>query len=316
MDQQFATELKEALARRAADVPTEAVERVRGRAYRPRTSRVPRRLPVATLIGAATTAGGVVAAITLGDATAAFAGWTAAPTRATHHEAAAATSSCQSEFANSPALAGVPGTWNVVTSDVRGPFSVVVYEDGDADATCFTGPSVTMVSMSSANSQSMSGSSSGGGEGARSASASTVRPAGGASGIEQMTTAHLTASTDGSYTLVEGRLASDVSGVTLIRSDGSDVVASVGAGWFIAWWPTDLGVSSAVVTTTTGATTTVAIPAGPVGPPSCSPSASASTGPTTCSGTSPAGDSGSVSGDSGAGPDGAGVVTRSPASAG
>ena len=63
--------------------------------------------------------------------------------------------------------------------------------------------------------------------------------------IEQMTVAHLTAGSQGAYSLAEGQLVSGVTGVTLVRSDGVDVVASTGSGWFVAWWPGSAGVTSA-----------------------------------------------------------------------
>ena len=48
--------------------------------------------------------------------------------------------------------------------------------------------------------------------------------------LEHVTQTHLSISGDGPYTLVEGRTASGVTGVTLVRDDGQDVVATVDDG--------------------------------------------------------------------------------------
>ena len=118
---------------------------------------------------------------------------------------------------------------------------------------------VTLVAQSSGSgtsqqqSGSVSGSTSGGGAGAGQTSIlSTNGPEG---DIEHMTVAHLTAASQGAYTLAEGQLVSSVTAVTWVRGDGVDVVASTGSGWFAAWWPASAGVISAHVTTAGGVTT-------------------------------------------------------------
>jgi hypothetical protein len=55
-----------------------------------------------------------------------------------------------------------------------------------------------------------------------------------------------------SFNVVEGSVGSQVSGATLLLSDGSSVVATVGNGLFAAWWPSQATVSSIQVTTTSG----------------------------------------------------------------
>jgi hypothetical protein len=55
-----------------------------------------------------------------------------------------------------------------------------------------------------------------------------------------------------SFNVVEGSVGSQVSGATLLLSDGSSVVATVGNGIFAAWWPSQATVSSIQVTTTSG----------------------------------------------------------------
>jgi hypothetical protein len=67
-----------------------------------------------------------------------------------------------------------------------------------------------------------------------------------------MTVAHLDNGSNGAYTLAEGQIQPSVTGVTLARSDGSDVQASTGGGWFVAWWPGAQDVTSAEITTPSG----------------------------------------------------------------
>ena len=43
-----------------------------------------------------------------------------------------------------------------MATDVRGPFTLVIYVNGDAHATCLTGPSITVVSQSTSTGGSMS----------------------------------------------------------------------------------------------------------------------------------------------------------------
>ena len=73
--------------------------------------------------------------------------------------------------------------------------------------------------------------------------------------LQQVLQNHLTTAADGPYTLINGRTQPGVTGVTLLRDDGQDVVASVAHGWFVAWWPGSSGTTSAQVTTASGTTT-------------------------------------------------------------
>jgi hypothetical protein len=57
------------------------------------------------------------------------------------------------------------------------------------------------------------------------------------------------------YTLVEGRTGDGVTGVTLTLGNGSQVTASSGDGFFLAWWPGSQSVTSASVSTATGTST-------------------------------------------------------------
>ncbi len=55
-----------------------------------------------------------------------------------------------------------------------------------------------------------------------------------------------------SFTVAEGSVGSEVSGATLLLSDGSSVISTVDNGLFAAWWPGQATVSSIQVTTTAG----------------------------------------------------------------
>ena len=51
---------------------------------------------------------------------------------------------------------------------------------------------------------------------------------------------------------MEGEVSSDVSGVTVVLQDGTDVGTTIGGGWFVAWWPNEEAAVSAEVTTPSG----------------------------------------------------------------
>ncbi len=295
VNQNLETELHSAFCRQAAWIPAAAGDRLRAVDYNPRTGRLSPRLTVGALGGAVVTAGAVISVVVLGGAQPAFAGWSASPVPASGAAAATADAACQAKLAANPGPDGSTAVsgWNAVTTDVRGPFTVVIFQDGTSTATCFTGPSFTVLSQSSVNgrvasgSESVTGSGTGTGGGA---SSSSIMVGGSASGdISHMTVAHLDSTSNGPYTLVEGQTQPSVTGVTLVRSDGSDVQASTGGGWFVAWWPGSQDVTSALVTTPSGTTSepldAQPLPAPPLpssaGGGSCSASSSS---PLVCSG--------------------------------
>jgi hypothetical protein len=298
MTEQLEVDLREAFSRCASSVPRDAGERLRSIDYRPRTGRVSPRLKVGSLAGAAVTTGTVISVVVLGGASPAFAGWSAAPTVASAAQTGTADGSCQAQLAqlaSAPALAGPTegSAWTPVATDVRGPFTLVVYQGGPTDATCLTGPSMTAVSVSTGNGAteriSGSGSSTGAGTADGSSSVSVLRGSG-SDDIEQMTTAHLDSAAAGPYTVVDGQADAAVTRVTLVRSDGEDVEASTGSGWFVAWWPGSLDAASAQVTTGNG------VASEPINAP-----APPSSGSGTCAGTAQA-DSQTCSGGGGGAP--------------
>ena len=249
MDKPLETELREVLASRAAEVPADAVERIRRADYRPRIRRVSPRAAIA-LSGAGAVGAGVAAAALLTGATPAFAGWTTAPAHSGLRPAAAADSSCEASLAALPTAP--PDSWTPVVTDVRGPYTLAVYESSGINGTCLTGPSVTAISVQGARSASQSISISGSPrDGAVASSSGTVV---GVGGIERLSQDHLS-SAGGPYTVIEGSVASDVSAVSLEVAGGTDVQATVGGGWFLAWWPSSDAATAAQVTTPSGVTT-------------------------------------------------------------
>ena len=98
--------------------------------------------------------------------------------------------------------------------------------------------------------------------------------------LKNVVQTHLSTSADGAYTLIDGRTASGVTGVTLVRQDGQDVVTTVEDGWFVAWWPGSADTTSAQVTTASGTTTETLTPDAKQGPGtgSCQPTPLSSTG--------------------------------------
>jgi len=232
MTDQLETRLREVFAERAADVPVSSATRLRGIDYHPRTRRL--RSPVAiSAVGVAGTAGAVAAVISLtAGASSAFAGWSAKPTRPTLRQLAVAKQGC--------AGASLP----LVLTDTRGPFTFQVYADATQSTVCTTGPSFSAINSSQS-------------------SAPVNVPA-----DEIAATIAQGANRGGqSYAFADGRTGSQVSAVTLVLADGSDVTATVQNGWFVAWWPGGSSVRSAQVTTPGGVHTQSISDRGPLPPP-------------------------------------------------
>jgi hypothetical protein len=225
MTDQLETDLRDALQARAAQVPDSAGVRLTHLDYHPRTRRL--RPPVAIgAVASAATAGTVAAVVFLGaGASNAFAGWTPTPTPPGPGQLAAAQTSC--EQSQSP-IAGL----RLQLTDTRGPFTFSIYADSTSSATCIEGPSFTAVSGSMSS-----------------------YPVDVPAGHILLANSHTTDRAGDSYSLAEGRTGAGVTGVTLTLDDGTNVQATVGNGWFVAWWPDSHVVKSAQLTTPTGVTT-------------------------------------------------------------
>jgi hypothetical protein len=274
-------ELISVLSARAGELPADASEKLRSVDYHPRRHR--RAAPVAlgaTAVGAA--AAGTALVVALGGAAPAYAGWSAAPTAASSSPSSQADQSCLGALSSDQSAGGEfgSGPWQPVLTDVRGPFTVALYQNDSAYMGCFTSSSFTQVTQVSSDGDTSNGvlrvSGSGSGSGSPSRGLSTGTVGGTTSGdLQNVVQSHLSTA-DGSYTLVDGRVASGVTGVTLVLDNGQDVVATVADGWLLAWWPSDAAATSSQVTNASGTTseTLVSSTKGPPTPPapgSCSP---------------------------------------------
>jgi hypothetical protein len=279
MIDQLETDLRAALAHRASEIPAGAGARLRQIDYHPRSRRV--RPPVAfgALAGTAGTVAVVASVVGLGaGASSAFAGWTASPTSASGAQISGADAACEARLASLPGAAADASLTPALT-DTRGPFTFVIFTvPSGGSESCISSPTFTAALQSS---------SSGRGSGAASSSGSVPDTGGGTVGASQTSVLAgqdsgpvaagsieletvFTNSRDGqAYTVVEGRTGSEVTGTTLVLADGRQVTASIGNGWFAAWWPGSQSATEADVTTTTGVSTqqlaTAAPPAVPGG---------------------------------------------------
>ena len=257
--------LSDVFAQRAASVPRMATDRLRSVDYHPRRHRVA--VPVTVGAGAAAGAAtvGTALAVVLGGAAPAYAGWSPAPTASPNASPSPqASQNCLTSLpSNEPGSGQLgSGSWQTVLSDVRGPFTVALFQNDGAYAACFTSASFTSITQvsadngSTANAQSANGTVRSMGSAGPASGLSTMTVGGTSSGdLQNVVQTHLSTTADGPYTLVDGRVAAGVTGVTLVQSDGQDVVATVSDGWLIAWWPGDTAATSAQVTNASGTTT-------------------------------------------------------------
>jgi hypothetical protein len=312
MNTAFEEELSEALAQRAASLPPAATERLRAIDYHPRGHMlgVPGAIGAGAAVSAATL--GTVLAVVLGSATPAYAGWSATPTSSPAPSSAAPDCISTLSSASTPSGTGTTGSWQTLLTDVRGPFTITLLQNGTSYATCFTGPSFTEVnritSSSSGSGGAQSGSLSVNSQTANGASGpqlggvgSLVSLEGTSSGdLNQIVQNHLTTTSNGPYTFIDGRVANGVTGVTLALDDGQSVVATVADGWFVAWWPDDTAnAKSAQVTKPSGTTSDPFVPLSQMGTKFPLGQAGSSSGvplpPSKCTTTTTAGSSSSPS---------------------
>jgi hypothetical protein len=210
-------DLRGALADRAARMTPETIARLRAVDYHPRSRSRPS-LPALGALGLSAGAAAAAAAILLGSSAApAFAGWTAKPTAPRPGQIAAAAQGCGTG-------AGTP-----VLTDTRGPYTASIYADG---STCVQGNGITI---------------------------SSSRDSGGASSVPagkiQLNGAGQSDSAGHALTMVDGQIGSGVSAVSIDRSDGTSVQATVKNGWYLAWWPGSERAITAHVTSASGSDT-------------------------------------------------------------
>ena len=244
MSDRLEQNIRETLSMRAAQIDPAAIARLRAIDYRPRRRRVPA-LPAFGALGVSATAAAAIVAVTLGSSAApAFAGWSSTPTRPTAGQLAAAEQECSANL-GAPAL-----------TDTRGPYTVSIYADATSSHLCLEGGSLSIASTNS---------------GATQADVPPGRVQLSGSGIEN--------SSGQALTLVDGRIGAGVTSVTIDRSDGDSVQATVSGGWYLAWWPGTARATTANVTTAAGQAIQQ-FPSAPQGSgvPSCPPGAHCSGG--------------------------------------
>lgn len=203
------------------------------------------------LAGAGAAAAVVISIVSLGsNPERAFAGWTAAPTKPTAAQLKAVESACVEQtrsgvgaalFAPHGASESPAPQWHATIVDPRGPYLMMDLEtaDGNARARCLYGPSGAHIV--------------GGGQG----SDTVVEPPASAPdevaipSVERFGESSPTRG-DNRWSEARGRTGSEVTGVTFVMSDGSEVVASTEDERFLAWWPSWERPVSVEVTTASG----------------------------------------------------------------
>jgi hypothetical protein len=226
--------LREMLSDRAAQIDPAASARLRAIDYRPHRHRWPT-LPALGALGVGGAAAAVVAVVTLASSAApAFAGWSPTPTRPATGQLAAADQACNTNL-------GTP-----VLTDTRGPYTASIYADATSSNLCLEGGSLSITSSNTSSSQ-------------------AEVPI----GQIQLSGSGMKNSSGQALTVVDGRIGSGVTSVTIDRNDGSSIKATVSGGWYLAWWPGTAQATTADVTTTTG-TAAERFPSTPQGPGSAS----------------------------------------------
>jgi hypothetical protein len=243
MSDQLEQSLRDALSHRAAQLDPDSIARLRAIDYHPRRHRI-RKLPTIGALGLAGTAATIAALVTAGSSAApAFAGWQATPSTPAPGQLALATQACGQEL-GSPVL-----------SDSRGPYTASIYANSTTSDVCLSGNGVSMSSNSTSQA-----------------------PASVAAGQIQSSGGGTRDSAGNALTLVDGRIGAGVTAVTIDRSDGSSVQATVANGWYLAWWPGTVAAASAEVATASGSST-VAFPSAPdLSAPACPSGAHCATG--------------------------------------
>ena len=234
MPDQLEQSLRDALSQRAAQLESDSIARLRAIDYHPRRRPI-RKLPAIGGLGVTAIAAAVVAVVTLGSSAApAFAGWKPTPTTPAPGQLAQTAQPCGQDLGNP------------VLTDSRGPYTASIYASSITSDLCLSGNGVSM-----------------------SSSSTSVAPASVAAGQIQIGGGGTRDSAGNALTLVDGRTGAGVTAVTIKRSDGNSVQATVTNGWYLAWWPGTVAATNAEVTTASG-TSTVAFPSTPALPaPRC-----------------------------------------------
>lgn len=169
----------------------------------------------------------------------ALAAWTSQPALADQTQIAAAETHCSASFGQAAAPQSTPGQkegppeaggpWSPELVDTRGDLTLTLYSDGTRSMACLASPSFVQILTVS-------------GTGAPPAADNSAT-------LDYLS---IRGASGDSFTVAVGESGSAVTGVGLQLLSGSEVGATVGNGYFIAWWPNGEGVSALSVTTTSG----------------------------------------------------------------
>ncbi len=229
-----------------------AAEGLRRIDYRPRSPRTRAAVALACMSGVLALAGLALSVVGLTSQTPnAFAGWIPIPTSATPGEAAAASARCERRLSNplglsnQPAAQSVRGQWRTVITDVRGPFTLTMFEagHGQSETSCLSRAGSSLLFLNST----------------RLAAEPQAVPARRVA-VESLSSSVLPARSGGqAFAQVVGHTGAAVRSVTLRLSGGARVAATVTGGWFLAWWPGHEHLVAARVTTSDEASAEMAI---------------------------------------------------------
>ena len=186
----------------------------------PLTRRARRRL-VAIPAGALAIAAAVVAVAAMVGGQPAYADWTPVPTALPLHEAAEATRSCLAHQGEVVTSAVEP-----LIADRRGPWIYVLITTSATDeVSCLMPEDLVGTLPSSADRRMYAG-------GSGDALTDPVAPR-----QVEVSTSTASATDEGLFLLIEGRVGSEVQSVAVVTATGMRVTASVHHGRFAAWWP-------------------------------------------------------------------------------
>jgi hypothetical protein len=227
MSDSIEQELQAAFASKVVSISPAVTQRLRTAEYRPRRRGVPAFAGFGAL-GASLAAGAAVLVVLLSSsAPVASAGWTAVPTTPSPIAIKVARVACGS----------VPVA-DVLAADQRGPYTAIVFDRGSKPTECVTDARHVLLSQATLYPPRM-----------------FVSPGRGNVTLPIPSPRWWTHPRH-RLTAVSGTVGPGVTGVTLRLADGTSVAATVGRGWYLAWWPgsfPDHGYPTTIdVTTSTG----------------------------------------------------------------
>jgi hypothetical protein len=201
-------ELRAAFASKVVSVSPAVGQRLRTADYRPRKRRLPAFAGFGAL-GASLAAAAVAAVVLLSSGTpAAFAGWTAVPTAPSPAAIKVARAAC-----------GSVTSADVLAADQRGPYTAIVFQRGSKPTECVTEGRRVLLSQATLYPPRM-----------------FVSPGAGNVTLPIPSPRWWTHPRR-RLTAVSGTVGPGVTRVTLRLANGTSVAATVGHGWYLAWWP-------------------------------------------------------------------------------